>query len=463
MTQATALLILQTGANVFLTGEPGSGKSHTVNTYVAYLREQGIEASVTASTGIAATHVDGMTIHSWCGIGIKESLTDWDLDMIAQKEKVVRRVRNAHVLIIDEISMLSRETLAMVELVCRTLRGNERPFGGLQVIFVGDFFQLPPVVKKKYAPETAEIVYDQPDDRRISQFAYDASAWQRANPIVCYLHEQHRQEDATYLELLSMMRRGDVSAQAHATLRARKVVPKSGNVHTTLFPHNANVDTINSQELAKLPGFGRSYLMTSRGAPPLIESLKRNCLSPETLVLKKGARVIFTKNDIEGEYVNGTLGEVIDFDLGGQPIVKTRNGRRLAVEPVEWAVMDGNKKLAEISQLPLRLAWAITVHKSQGMSLDSAHIDLSQAFEYGQGYVALSRVRTLAGLYLSGFNERALQVHPDVLAKDVQFRDSSDTAEDTFSAIDAEELKKMRENFIRAAGGGKKKATEATV
>src|SRR3989344_3672604 len=145
MTQAEALAILKTGANVFLTGEPGSGKTHTVNQYVAYLRSSGIEPAITASTGIAATHIGGFTIHSWSGIGVRRVLTPYDLDHIGQNRNIVRRVGNARILIIDEISMLSATALNMVDAVCREIRRNQEPFGGLQVVLVGDFFQLPPI------------------------------------------------------------------------------------------------------------------------------------------------------------------------------------------------------------------------------------------------------------------------------------------------------------------------------
>ena len=147
MTQKEALSILKTGANVFLTGEPGSGKTHTINEYVAYLRERGIEPAVTASTGIAATHIGGMTIHSWSGIGIKTSLDAYELDKLGSSEYLAKRIGRAKILIIDEVSMLSAGTLSMVDAVCREVRRNPEPFGGLQVIFVGDFFQLPPIVR----------------------------------------------------------------------------------------------------------------------------------------------------------------------------------------------------------------------------------------------------------------------------------------------------------------------------
>ena len=209
MTQSRALEILKTGANVFLTGEPGSGKTHTVNAYVAWLRARGLEPAVTASTGIAATHIGGMTIHAWSGIGIKEDLTERDLDQIAQTERVVRRVGKARVLIIDEVSMLAARTLSMVDAACRAVRRSTAPFGGLQVVLVGDFFQLPPVVKRVYHQDQS---YEEPtismtlDGMQAAAapeepgwFAYRSRAWAAASPIVCYLHEQHRQEDADFL------------------------------------------------------------------------------------------------------------------------------------------------------------------------------------------------------------------------------------------------------------------------
>ncbi len=456
MTQDEALTILKTGANVFLTGEPGSGKTHTINRYVAYLRQCGVEPAITASTGIAATHIDGYTIHSWSGIGVTSNITEYELDAIAQKEKVVRRVRLASVLIVDEISMLSKDTLASVELVCRTLRGGGRPFGGLQVVLVGDFFQLPPVVKQVPARQDGgqrnlEIEYEEGPD---SIFAFRAPAWKRANFLVCYLTEQHRQEDKVFLAALGAVRSGRADGEVKALLLGRNVMPSSGSVHTKLFPHNANVDRINEQELALLAGNAKTFEMRGRGAGPLVEALKRNCLSPELLALKVGAKVMFTKNDLDGEYYNGTTGEVVGFATpGGLPQVKLRNGRTLMVDTVEWKIQDGNRALASIEQIPLRLAWAITVHKSQGMSLDSAVVDLSQAFEYGQGYVALSRVRTLAGLYLLGFNERALQVHPEVAAQDEVFRDASEDALESFGKMSPTELVLMHNNFIKASGG----------
>ena len=439
MTQAEALAILKTGVNVFLTGEPGSGKTHTVNAYVQYLRERGVEPAITASTGIAATHVGGYTIHSWSGIGVKRDVDDYDIEMILNKEKTAKRIISAKVLIIDEISMLDASTLSSVDRVLRTIRRRplmeEEPFGGLQVIFVGDFFQLPPVSKNSSAT-----------------FAFNSGAWKDANPVVCYLAEQHRQEDESFVRLLSSWRKGVFDDDEWRLFEERiGTAPAEGAV-TRLYTHNADVDRINNEKLDELDGPSRVFWMQTQGSKTLVESLRASCLSPEQLSLKQGAAVIFTRNNFDAGYVNGTLGTVSGFDESGYPVVTTNDGRTIIVETAEWSLQDGNKVLARITQLPLRLAWAITIHKSQGMSLDAAVIDLRAAFEYGQGYVAVSRVRSLRGLYIEGIGERALMLHPEVVEKDREFRRRSELAQQKFSALAPASKATMEANFLRAIG-----------
>ena len=444
MTQEKALSILKTGANVFLTGEPGSGKTHSVNRFVEYLREHDIEPAITASTGIAATHIGGMTIHSWSGIGIKKVLLEEDLDKLGTNERLSKRVSRAKVLIIDEISMLDSMTLSAVDMACKTLRRSDEPFGGLQVVFVGDFFQLPPVSRFGEAP---------------SQFAFLSPAWQEAKPLVCYLSEQHRHEDAEFIKFLSAVRSGKVNEESHRALSSRKVEPKGSLAHTRLYSHNIDVDKVNNEKITALSGDAHTFKMETFGREGLVLSLKKGCLSPETLHLKIGARVMFTKNSFEHGFVNGTLGEVESFSDTGGPIVRTKRGGRIAVDSMEWTITDGSRTMAKIIQIPLRLAWAITVHKSQGMTLDAVVIDLSEAFEYGQGYVALSRVRAFSGLFLLGYNERALEVHPGILSADSQFKETSEGAEVAFEKIPPEERAKMELNFIRACGGKVEKVT----
>lgn len=447
MTQAEALSILTTGANVFLTGEPGSGKTHTVNAYVRWLHERGVEPAITASTGIAATHVGGMTIHAWSGIGVLKDLTAYDLDRIGSNERVARRIRNAAVLIIDEISMLSAHTLSMVDAVCREIRHTQSPFGGLQVVFVGDFFQLPPIVRASQGDTLGMRGAE-------SSFAFESTAWMAANPIVCYLSEQHRQEDDAFLSVLSAIRSGEVE-DAHRELLSSRVRDEEDEPvedATRLYTHNADVDRMNDIELGKLSGFSRRFEMEGKGPDHLLESLKRGCLSPEYLTLKPGARVMFTKNDPMGAYANGTLGTVIGF-ASGHPLVEITGGGEVVAEPAEWKMEDSGKTLATVTQVPLRLAWAITVHKSQGLTLDAALIDLSKSFEYGQGYVALSRIRSSDGLHLLGINNRALEVHPVIRERDAEFRELSDAARSTFANLSESEHKEMERNFLRAIGG----------
>lgn len=467
MTQSQTLSILKTGVNVFLTGEPGSGKTYTINEYTAYLRSRSIEPAITASTGIAATHIGGMTIHSWSGIGIKTKLDKHDLNKIASSHYIVKRVRKAKVLVIEEVSMLLPETLSMIDTVCREIKQSPQPFGGMQVVLSGDFFQLPPVVKieTKYNGQTALIdTFDKlsinPEQgRRIEKssprFAYDSSTWVQANPIVCYLTEQHRQDDSNFLAMLSAIRHNVFSNDHLHHIETRKIESRliPNNV-PKLFSHNADVDRINDEILAKLPGEPHVFAMSSQGPTMLVVAIKKGCLSPETLYLKAGAAVMFTKNNPKEGFVNGTLGVIEGFNkTSGYPTVKIRNGRRIEAELMHWTMEENGKVRAQITQLPLRLAWAITIHKSQGMSLDEAVMDLSDVFEFGQGYVALSRVRRLSGLYILGWNKRAFQVHLEILAKDGAFRLASSHAETIFSKTSPAELQKKQDNFIAVCGG----------
>lgn len=439
MTQDQALQILKTGANVFLTGEPGSGKTHTLRTYIEYVRSHGLEPSITASTGIAATHIHGLTIHSWSGIGTKRFLTEYDIDRIASTEHVAKRIAKASILIIDEVSMLSGAMLSGISKVCKAIRGTPEPFGGLQVILVGDFFQLPPIMER-----------GEKDD-----FAFDSAEWKNAQFLTCYLSEQHRQDDAMLLEILSAIRSASVDELHWEELRKRYVVSTvTLEKETKLYTHNVKVDELNQKEIEKLSGKKHVFSMTKKGKASLVEGLVRGCLSPETLFLKLNARVMCTKNNVQRGFVNGTLGTVVGFgEFNGYPIIKTEDESEILVEPMSWQVEDEGKVKAEITQVPLRLAWAITVHKSQGMSLDSATIDLSKAFTYGQGYVALSRVRTLSGITLVGMNQSALLVHPDILEKDRRFKSDSYEAELMFERIPEKEMVALHTQFILANGG----------
>lgn len=418
MTQEKALAVLKSGVNVFLTGEPGAGKTHTINRFKEWLDSQHKRYAVTASTGIAATHIDGQTIHSWSGIRIKSNLSARQIETILSDEYIHARLMNTDVLIVDEISMMDAQFIDDLNLVLKSARNTfeNRPFGGIQIVFVGDFFQLPPVTK----------------DRKM-RFAFESRSWKEAGLKVCYLHEQHRQSDPHFLDLLSSMRRGNVSPQQKLMLQdcTRKGwgpnLPK--DINTRLFTHNAEVDALNEMELDKIKGQEKIFTMRERGVPFLVSKLKESCLSPEILRLRVGATVMFTRNNFDDGYVNGTIGIVTEFNHDGWSVVYSRSGHEFVAKPAEWRFEEHGVSKAEISQIPLKLAWAITVHKSQGMSLDAAVIDLSKCFEYGQGYVALSRVRSLAGMVLEGLNDKTFAMHPVVVEYDRILRVESDTEE----------------------------------
>ncbi len=411
MLQSEALDILKMGKNVFITGPAGSGKTFVLNSYIQYLKSHAVDVAVTASTGIAATHLGGQTIHSWSGLGVRDVLTDYDIEDLMQRQYLYKRFDRTKVLIIDEVSMLHHFRLDLIEWICRQMKRNEKPFGGMQIIVCGDFFQLPPVTR-------GQVVE--------TEFAYKAESWLASKFTVCYISEQHRQKDNTYLSILNEIRENKVSPRTLALLESR-LNKESENQHdrTRLYTHNIDVDQVNLRHLGLISGNIKKYEMATKGSRALAETLKKSCLSPENLELKIGARVMFTKNHPEGLYVNGTLGIIKDFNQYGDPIVETKSGMTISVLPQSWKVEEEGKVKAEISQLPLRLAWAITVHKSQGMSLDAMEVDLSKSFVKGMGYVALSRLRSFDGLHVIGINDMAFMVNDEAVYLDAQLKDAS--------------------------------------
>ncbi len=460
MKQSTALSILKTGQNVFLTGQAGAGKTYVLNQYIDYLRVRGVPVAITASTGIAATHMNGMTIHSWSGIGIQNEFDKVNLQKLASREEFVDRLRNAKVLIIDEISMLHLKQVDTIDAVMKYFRKNDMPFGGVQVIFSGDFFQLPPVGEKG---ETSK-----------EKYAFMSKAWLECNFQICYLTEQHRQaghgEREQYglslNDILNQIRSQTVTQQAvdvltqtlHHTIELNR---------TRLYTHNADVDKINLQEIANLDTKPQLFTATISGEKPLQEALAKSVRAPSELTLKLGAKVMFVKNlPLLGVY-NGTMGKVVgwqgqsgktyqtdDVDEQVYPIVRLNNGGEVLAEPEEWTVEGSDGEvLASFCQVPLCLAWAITVHKSQGMTLDAAEIDLSKTFEMGQGYVALSRLRSLDGLKLLGFNLKSLLLDEWVQRVDQRLIELSAEHAEKFAILDDEMLATVYTAFIDACGG----------
>ena len=493
MRQSSALDILKTGQNVFLTGSAGSGKTYTLNQYIDYLRARRVPVAVTASTGIAATHMNGTTIHSWSGIGIKDELSDRDLTTLSRKQFLADRLKDTAVLVIDEISMLHAKQLNLVSQVLKHVRKNDKAFGGIQVVVAGDFFQLPPIGSK--------------GETNREKFAFMSEAWLDAKFHICYLSEQHRQVSEAANggldldDILNQIRRQEVTFESIAALEA--TFDQNVDIkRTRLYTHNLNVNSINDKELAALEGEMMRFTATSTGDSKLVETLKKTVRTQDDLVLKIGAKVMFIKNNTELGVSNGTMGELIGFaavkiddskdssdDLiedddentesetnktvkgkgkkaikekpkakkpttQKMPVVRLNSGREVVAEPEEWIIEDETGDvLASYEQVPLCLAWAITIHKSQGMTLDAAEIDLSRTFELGQGYVALSRLKSLAGLQLLGMNDMSLQLDPLARGADKRFLVLSDEADANYAMLDEESMTQAHEKFILKSGG----------
>lgn len=501
MKQATALDILKTGKNVFLTGSAGSGKTYTLNEYIHYLRARRVPVATTATTGIAATHMNGITIHSWSGIGIKDELSERDLANLSRKKILKDRLRETAVLIIDEISMLHAKQLNAVNQVLKHMRQSDEPFGGIQVVVAGDFFQLPPVGSR--------------GETNREKFAFMSEAWLEAGFKICYLTEQHRQntdkkKDAINLDSILNQIRGEEGVSFEAIEALQNTFYQDVDINRTrLFTHNVNVNKINEHELALLNGETVTYNAIAHGDNKLVETLKKSVRTSDELTLKVGAKVMFIKNNNELGVSNGTMGELVGFttikplksssdrsaisddseyddiedeaadgaddetddtivaiDGEGEseskalvstdryPIIKLNNGRQVIAEGEEWIVEDENGEiLASYTQIPLTLAWAITIHKSQGMTLDAAEIDLSKTFELGQGYVALSRLKSLEGLKLLGMNDLSLRLDPLARGADSRFKVLSSEAEQAFEEIEADVLEEAHHRFVLVSGG----------
>lgn len=441
MKQETALTLLKAGENVFLTGSAGAGKTYTLNQYIRYLNRHKIPVAITASTGIAATHLNGMTIHTWAGIGIKDELTDQDLKRMKERKYLRDHLENVHVLIIDEISMLHAKQLNLVNQVLKYFKENDDAFGGIQLVVCGDFFQLPPIGKKY--------------ETNREKFCFMSAAWVEAQFRVCYLTEQHRQSEDELTQILNAIRNQTIQPQ-HLMALTQCYYHDLGDTFTRLYTHNADVDEINQNHLKHIDEKEYSFLAQTDGNQKLTDSLTGSVRAPETLILKKHAKVMFVKNNFERGYINGSLGEVIDFveheEYGLLPEVRlVATDEILTVEPETWSIEDDDGTiLASYKQIPLRLAWAITIHKSQGMTLDAAEVDLSKTFESGQGYVALSRLTSLSGLRLLGFNPQSLVLDRLALKADQRFQELSAQAEYHFQDQD---LTKQQIAFIQRCGG----------
>lgn len=388
---------LISGKNLFVTARAGSGKSFLIDFIKKNFRGRVV---VTASTGIAANNVGGRTLHSQFLINPMSP----DAKDSAEKCDGGKRgytLRTMRLLIIDEISMVSDALLECVSEILKSIRNSVLPFGGVQVALFGDFLQLPPVFKGTSA-----------NDR----ICWDCGCWKEADIETLLMTCNFRQkDDDVFYGLLTRLRYNKLSKRDIDRIYSRDV--EADDTAIRIFSTNAEVDNYNTYKFNKLdPNTEHTYMAECYGDESLIRSYWKDSLIPEELVLRLGARVMMCKNkDVgDGYLFNGSLGEVVGFaEFSNLPIVKFDNGVVYTVEtesifnPQEKDDGGFTRLLADISQLPLRLAYACTVHKMQGVTVDSAFIDCSRMFMYGQVYVAISRCRTLEGLIIHSFNPHA--------------------------------------------------------
>lgn len=406
--------LVDRGKSIFITGSAGTGKSTLLKQIIERLPSEG--TYVTASTGIAATQINGMTLHSFAGVGLGDATKSEMLARVNRVKSSVTRWQRTQRLIVDEISMIDADFFDALEQVARITRGIQSPFGGIQVICCGDFLQLPPVGFK---------------DGRNVKFCFESEAWNKTIRTCINLTTIHRQKNDDFVRVLEEIRQGVCSRFAEERLRQR-IVSETRRYDdldaiepTRLFCLNKNVDAINRERLDLLPGEATLFQAIDRGNKEQLAYLECNA-APDHLLLKIGAQVMLTTNvDPKAKLCNGSRGTVVGFETcqgSVLPIVKFNGGVQKTVAPHTWKVMAEGKVVASRTQIPLKIAWALSVHKSQGQSLDLVEIKCDDAFEYGQLYVALSRVTSLEGLTLIGFDPKLVKAHPKVLAFYAQFK-----------------------------------------
>lgn len=395
----------QAGQSILITGEAGTGKSMLLGKLV---EKFGGRLPVTATTGIAAVNVQGVTLHSWAGLGMGDQTARQIAARInQQRAKHYLNITGFNRLAIDEISMLSAELMNKVDEVFRIVRRNDRPFGGMQLILFGDFLQLPPVIKN-------------PAEEAHGVFAFQSRAWQDAGIRVAMLRKVFRQTDLEFSQALSNIRVGNCSERARAMLnsRFRKPDPDPTIEPVIVHTHNVDVEDYNEGRLNELPGKVIEYKAQDTGRESAIKLLEKNCLAPTLLRLKEGAQVMLLANvEPESGLANGSIGRVESFAGGDskRPVVRFTNGLVRELERQSWQIKDDGRVLAERFQIPLRLAWSITAHKSQGMSLDKIKVFLAKCFAPGQAYVALSRARTLPGLFIESGSRDSIKASEDAV------------------------------------------------
>ncbi|KAK9885232.1 hypothetical protein WA026_010735 [Henosepilachna vigintioctopunctata] len=413
--QKEVLQACLSGQNIFFTGSAGTGKSFLLRKIIGALPADVTVA--TASTGVAACHIGGITLHQFAGIGIGSGSVDRCVDMLS-KGIAASLWRKCKHLVIDEVSMIDADFFQKVEEVARKIRKSDKPFGGIQLILCGDFFQLPPV--GKFESSKKEI-----------NFCFQTEAWKNCVQRTFELTKVHRQEEQEFIDILNEVRIGKVTAKSEKILTetARQKIEQDGILATRLCSHTQDANIINESKLKELPGEMKVF-DAQDSSPSASVTLDNLTTVPRKLELKVGAQVMLLKNiNVSKGLVNGARGVVKEFkdDL---PLVKFRNQLYLAL-PERWAVKTTSGGIAARRQVPLRLAWAFSIHKSQGLTLDCVEMSLGRVFEAGQAYVALSRAQSLKMLRVLDFKASQVWANPNV----VDFYNKLRLEKDAFTLI----------------------------
>ncbi|XP_059200796.1 ATP-dependent DNA helicase PIF1 [Centropristis striata] len=398
--QAAVLSAVLSGKNVFFTGSAGTGKSFLLKRIMGSLPPKSTFA--TASTGVAACHIGGTTLHNFAGIGSGSAPLEQCIEL-AQRPGVLQHWTSCRHLVIDEVSMVEAQFFDKLESVARSVRRSTAPFGGIQLIVCGDFLQLPPVSKGKEK----------------ASFCFQARSWRKVIQVNMELMEVRRQTDQSFISLLQAVRVGRVTEEVTAKLMesAYHHIERDGILATRLCTHKDDVELTNENKLQQLPGSVRVFEALDSD-PALARTIDAHSPVSRLIQLKVGAQVMLTKNlDVARGLVNGARGVVVAFESGkhGLPRVRFLCGVTEVLKTERWVFKSGGGIHLSRQQLPLKLAWAISIHKSQGMTLDCVEISLARVFESGQAYVALSRARSLEGLRVMDFNPSVVRADPDVL------------------------------------------------
>ena len=421
----TVKQLLNNGENIFITGGGGVGKSYLLNKLKQYYKD---ELVMTSTTGISAINISGQTLHSWAGIGLADRPVEDVVKKIKKKATLYKQLLKCKKLAIDEVSMLDNLTINYVNEVLQLVREINKPFGGIQIILVGDFFQLPPVK------------IDQIEEK---DFCFNSQTWKDLNLTTIFLNTVHRQTDKKFIEALNNVRIDKTTAKDLIVFYDRDFpsdYEPDKNI-LQIFGTNKDADAYNMKCFDEIKSKSYTYKSTdnlyqyslvddsctvtkitdseklklSQYDLRCLELFNRDCKAPENLELKEGCRVMLLKNiDVAKGLVNGSCGTIKNLTTASIDVLFD-NGLRLNLEPIDFEYNQEGKPKIVRSQYPLRLAYGITIHKSQGMTFDKLVVNFSRIFDYGQAYVALSRARTLDGLIIKNFNHNKIIANKKVI------------------------------------------------